>query len=558
MSEHVVAPSFGRKVDEVTGRIYDVPNKPMRKVHKALIKALWRTETEGFSVFASGRGALPGMSPLANAQEHIGGRYFFIMDLRRAYPSVSMDRLANVFDAKVIGASARATLEAFVREHLPESAQDSLSQLSSGSGDPFRLFLERYCKGHQGGLATGANASPLLFNMYCARTIDPKLRDLCRKAKIQYTRYADDLTFSSSDEQPSRSFRDCVHEIVKNAGFTIHHGKCERASTERRPVCVTGYHIRGGKLELTPEFLRKADLILKNKRYRSNPSHVRGVVARLFEIHPNEATKRVLYLQKICRERLARYIPMDYTQFYRFVRKFPRRIPEELLDAVHAQVPVSAEVSRLVKLRKRGKEKVGLCPFHNEKTPSFTVSDEKGFYHCFGCGAHGDVIRFVMETTGLDFREAVAKLVIKHGINARLYGMLEQASTPREARTNEPSPYTLADPGEIQRLATEELPEELPRRLLDGIRDHIPVSAEVSRSVKLTRRGREWVGFCPFFEQETPSFTADDGRGFYHCFGCGAHGNVISFVMFSRELEFREALAKLIIEHEINWRELVG
>ena len=57
-------------------------------------------------------------------------------------------------------------------------------------------------------------------------------------------------------------------------------------------------------------------------------------------------------------------------------------------------------------LTRKGREYLGLCPFHNEKTPSFTVSDDKNFYHCFGCGAHGDVFTFLVEKEGLSFPEA--------------------------------------------------------------------------------------------------------------------------------------------------------
>ncbi len=65
---------------------------------------------------------------------------------------------------------------------------------------------------------------------------------------------------------------------------------------------------------------------------------------------------------------------------------------------------------------RRGREFVGLCPFHKEKTPSFSVVEDKGFYHCFGCGAHGDVISFVMQTEGLGFLEAVEDLARRAGL----------------------------------------------------------------------------------------------------------------------------------------------
>ncbi len=84
--------------------------------------------------------------------------------------------------------------------------------------------------------------------------------------------------------------------------------------------------------------------------------------------------------------------------------------PPEFLDELRHRVTTSEVVGKRVKLVKRGREHTGLCPFHNEKTPSFTVNDEKGFYHCFGCGAHGSAIDFVMNTEGLSFPETVERL----------------------------------------------------------------------------------------------------------------------------------------------------
>ncbi len=88
----------------------------------------------------------------------------------------------------------------------------------------------------------------------------------------------------------------------------------------------------------------------------------------------------------------------------------------EFLDEIRDRVALSSVVGRRVRLIRKGREHSGLCPFHNEKTPSFTVSDDKGFFHCFGCGAHGDVIGFVMKSEGLAFREAVERLSAEAGI----------------------------------------------------------------------------------------------------------------------------------------------
>jgi DNA primase len=90
--------------------------------------------------------------------------------------------------------------------------------------------------------------------------------------------------------------------------------------------------------------------------------------------------------------------------------------PPRFLDEIRARVSVSEIVSRKVKLQRKGHELQGLCPFHNEKTPSFTVNDQKGFYHCFGCGAHGDIIRFISETERLPFPEIIEKLAAMAGL----------------------------------------------------------------------------------------------------------------------------------------------
>lgn len=86
------------------------------------------------------------------------------------------------------------------------------------------------------------------------------------------------------------------------------------------------------------------------------------------------------------------------------------------LDELRARVPISPVVGRRVKLTRAGREMRGCCPFHNEKSPSFYVNDDKGFYHCFGCGAHGDVIRFMTDNMGLPFMEAVKQLAAEAGM----------------------------------------------------------------------------------------------------------------------------------------------
>ncbi|MGE0823164.1 MAG: DNA primase [Candidatus Binatia bacterium] len=118
------------------------------------------------------------------------------------------------------------------------------------------------------------------------------------------------------------------------------------------------------------------------------------------------------------------------------------RISEDILADIRARVSIVEIVSTHVALRKTGRSYSGLCPFHGEKTPSFSVNEEGGFFHCFGCGVGGNVFTFLMRIEGLSFPEAVRRLASKAGIplpqmerdphaqeRARLYKLNEIAAT---------------------------------------------------------------------------------------------------------------------------------
>lgn len=96
------------------------------------------------------------------------------------------------------------------------------------------------------------------------------------------------------------------------------------------------------------------------------------------------------------------------------------------LDEIRARTSLSSLIGQAVKLEKKGKEHKGCCPFHSEKTPSFTVNDDKEFYHCFGCGAHGDALRWLVDHDGMEFIDAVKHL-------AAAAGMDMPARSPEEA-----------------------------------------------------------------------------------------------------------------------------
>jgi DNA primase len=92
------------------------------------------------------------------------------------------------------------------------------------------------------------------------------------------------------------------------------------------------------------------------------------------------------------------------------------QIPLEFYEHLRDQIKISDVIRQKIPLAKKSGEYIGLCPFHNEKSPSFTVSDIKRFYHCFGCGAHGDVIKFISATGGFSYRDSAIKLANDYNI----------------------------------------------------------------------------------------------------------------------------------------------
>jgi DNA primase len=94
----------------------------------------------------------------------------------------------------------------------------------------------------------------------------------------------------------------------------------------------------------------------------------------------------------------------------------PMTLTPQWLDELRARITLSALIGRTVKITKAGREFKACCPFHNEKSPSFTINDEKGFYHCFGCSAHGDAIRWMTDQRGLSFMDAIKELAAEAGM----------------------------------------------------------------------------------------------------------------------------------------------
>ncbi|MBZ9559346.1 MULTISPECIES: DNA primase [unclassified Modicisalibacter] len=113
------------------------------------------------------------------------------------------------------------------------------------------------------------------------------------------------------------------------------------------------------------------------------------------------------------------------------------QIPQRFIDDLLSRVDVVDVVGERVQLKKAGRNHAGLCPFHQEKSPSFTVSQDKQFYHCFGCGAHGNALRFLMEYDNLRFPEAVEQLASRLGMEVPREGADDPQAQARERKRRE-------------------------------------------------------------------------------------------------------------------------
>ncbi len=118
-------------------------------------------------------------------------------------------------------------------------------------------------------------------------------------------------------------------------------------------------------------------------------------------------------------------------------------IDKELIERIKGKTDILTLISAYVKLKRVGNIYKGVCPFHNEKTPSFSVSPSKRGYKCFGCGKGGDVIEFVMEYHKIDFKQALDFLAKENGLNIDTYNTTSEPykiPTPSVLRAKEPQP----------------------------------------------------------------------------------------------------------------------
>lgn len=209
-------------------RIIHEPNDAMREVHRrlsAVIDPLLETLPERSVI----TGCVPGGSVRANAAPHQGHRYVYTTDLRDAFGNVDHDRLGAI---------------------MADLIQDDSTKLwpeVEAAG-----FVRRYCAAGPLGLVLGGPAVPTLFNIYLAKVLDAALIEICAAAGITYTRYVDDLTFSSNEVIGTKK-RARIRAAITAAGFEVNHRKSECVDLVRhRSVVITGVRLElGGRMTPT-------------------------------------------------------------------------------------------------------------------------------------------------------------------------------------------------------------------------------------------------------------------------------------------------------------------
>ncbi|HVW25954.1 MAG TPA: DNA primase [Polyangiaceae bacterium] len=194
-------------------------------------------------------------------------------------------------------------------------------------------------------------------------------------------------------------------------------------------------------------------------------------------------------------------------------------LAEQTIDRVRREARIVAIVGERVKLTLRGRSHVGLCPFHKEKTPSFHVNEERGFYHCFGCSASGDAIKFLREMDGLSFVDAVRYIAERQGIEIVETGSEDERREYAEARRRRDELFAIGETAAAyfeKMLRTHPLAPlavaELHRRGLDpSLRDG-PV-AEALAAFRIGYAPYGWDGFVRHVKSSAGSLRAAEAVG---------------------------------------------
>jgi DNA primase len=196
-------------------------------------------------------------------------------------------------------------------------------------------------------------------------------------------------------------------------------------------------------------------------------------------------------------------------------------ISDATIRQVRDRANIQAVVAETVKLARRGRSYVGLCPFHQERSPSFHVTPERGVYHCFGCGEHGNAITFVMKTEGMTFPEAVRSLAERFGVIIEENASEQQRKDEQAQRKAREDLYAV---GSLAALFFEKMlaehpgahvaREELERRALTvGSGEEAGPVAAALKSFRVGYAPAEWAGLATFLRSQGASAHVAEQTG---------------------------------------------
>lgn len=281
-------------------RVIGHPNKASKRLHRTFrrllrISILWMrgAESRQLLILPSATAFKEGTNPTRNAHRHVGGNFFYILDVKDAYRSVDLTKLSAllvyIFENFKYGLEFSLRQLAKDPKRIEELTQDKLFPL-------ILSFLKKYVAGTFGeGLAVGGVLSPLLFNLYMDVFLDSGLRALCEKYKVTYTRFADDLVFSR--EKPIfPDLRKRIRSEFEVAGVRVNHNKSFVLSRGMGSVFVTKVgiscdndnHSRGNLL-FPQKKRRQLHGIIKSyiRRGEGSPYVISGLVAEFINHYRN-------------------------------------------------------------------------------------------------------------------------------------------------------------------------------------------------------------------------------------------------------------------------------
>lgn len=288
---------------EVSGkrRLIGNPNTPMRILHqlfgKQIMDGVMSTGDNGYGVrnLPSATGCVEDSNPTLNAKRHSKGKFFYITDLRDAYSSVDLERLALllVFLDQYRQFDETISLKFFAED----GEKDKLRALPVYR--EMRSFLQCHFAGiHGKGIAVGGPLSPYLMNLYCEVYLDARVRYWCERRNIVYTRYVDDLVFSR-EVLISSVERKEIRQFVAVAGFTVNHRKSKVLALSQGTVFVTKVGLAAqpdapvARLVFPQKKRRRLrNAILNYLTHQMDwPEHVSGLVAEFLYYYKNVPEK---------------------------------------------------------------------------------------------------------------------------------------------------------------------------------------------------------------------------------------------------------------------------